>query len=151
DLAAAWRSVKSGTPPKILPESTSYRRWSELMWERAAKPEVSMQRDYWISQVRDPDPALGVRHPDPTRDTWSSLRVAKAVTSVADTQLVLSAVSRDEGLREFLLAVTTMAVASWRRERADDPAVGALIALDGHGRADEVLDTDTTNTVGWFT
>jgi mycobactin peptide synthetase MbtF len=26
-----------------------------------------------------------------------------------------------------------------------------LVALEGHGRADAVLDTDTTNTVGWFT
>jgi mycobactin peptide synthetase MbtF len=121
------------------------------MWERAATPEVRVQRDYWISQVRDRDPALGDRHPDPTRDTWSSLRVAEVVTSVADTECVLAALTRDDGMREFLLAVTTMAIASWRRERAQDPASGTLIALDGHGRADELLDTDTTSTVGWFT
>jgi mycobactin peptide synthetase MbtF len=47
--------------------------------------------------------------------------------------------------------VTTIAIASWRRERAQDPAPGALIACEGHGRADAVVDTDTTNTVGWFT
>ena len=35
--------------------------------------------------------------------------------------------------------------------RAQDPSAGALIALDSHGRADALLDTDTTNTVGWFT
>jgi mycobactin peptide synthetase MbtF len=121
------------------------------MWERAASPEVAAQRDYWISQVRDPDPPLGVRHPDPTRDTWSSLQVANVVTPVADTELVLGTLTRDEGMREFLLAVTTMAIGRWRRERAQDPATGVLIALDGHGRADSVLDTDTTNTVGWFT
>jgi mycobactin peptide synthetase MbtF len=151
DLAAAWGSVKAGAVPKTLPEFTSYRRWSELMWQRAATPEVAAQRDYWISQVREPDSALGVRHPDPTRDTWSSLRVAEVVTAVADTERVLGALTRDEGMREFLLAVTTMAVSGWRRERAQDSAAGVLIALDGHGRADSVLDTDTTNTVGWFT
>ncbi len=151
DIAAAWRSVKAGAMPKTLPEFTSYRRWSELMWERAATPEVRAQRGYWTSQLREPDSALGVRHPDPTRDTWSSLRVAEVLTPVADTERVLGTLTRDEGMREFLLAVTTMAIASWRRERAQDPASGALIALDGHGRADSVLDTDTTNTVGWFT
>jgi mycobactin peptide synthetase MbtF len=54
-------------------------------------------------------------------------------------------------MQEFLLAATTMAIASWRTERAQDVASGALIALDSHGRADAVLNTDTTNTVGWFT
>jgi mycobactin peptide synthetase MbtF len=151
DAAEAWRSVKSGAAPKTLPEFTSYRRWSELMWRRAATSEVAAQRDYWISQVRGPDSALGVRHPDPTRDTWSSLRVAEVTTPVTDTQRVLGTLARDEGVRECLLAVTTMAMASWRRERSQDPASGVLIALESHGRADGVLDTDTTNTVGWFT
>jgi mycobactin peptide synthetase MbtF len=151
DVAAAWGSVKSGVAPKALPEFTSYRRWSELMWKRAAMPEVAAQRDYWISQVRGADSALGVRHPDPTRDTWSSLRVAEVVAPVADTQRVLGILTRDGGMREFLLAVTTIAIASWRQERAQDPASGTFIALDSHGRADGVLDTDTTNTVGWFT
>jgi mycobactin peptide synthetase MbtF len=121
------------------------------MWERAATQEVAAQREYWIAQVRDPDPELGVRHPDPARDTWSTLRVTPAVTPAAVTERILSTRTRDEGIREFLLAVTTLAVASWRRERAQDPASGTLIALEGHGRADALLDTDTTNTVGWFT
>lgn len=151
DIAAAWRSVKSGALPKMLPEFTSYRRWSELMWERSATPEVMAQREYWISQVRDADPALGERHPDPTRDTWSSLRVAQVVTPVQDTECALATLTREGGMREFLLAAVTMAIVSWRRERAQDPASGTLIALEGHGRADAVLDTDTTNTVGWFT
>ncbi|HTQ22191.1 amino acid adenylation domain-containing protein, partial [Mycobacterium sp.] len=151
DIAEAWRSTKSGAAPKILPEFTSYRRWSELMWERAATPQVHAQRDYWIAQVRDPDPALGERHPDPTRDCWSTLRVTSVAASVADTERVLAALGRDRGMREFLLAATTIAVASWRRERAQDPASGTLVALEGHGRADSLLDTDTTNTVGWFT
>ena len=114
DIAEAWRSVKSGGEPQTLPEFTSYRRWSELMWERAATPEVGAQRDYWIAQVRDPDPALGVRHPDPTRDTWSTLRVTPVLLQLQDTERVLAALTRDGGVREFLLAATTIAVASWR-------------------------------------
>jgi mycobactin peptide synthetase MbtF len=151
DIAEAWRSVKSGATPKTLPEFTSYRRWSQLMWERATTAEVQAQRDYWIAQVRDSDPALGARHSDPTRDTWSTLRVTTVATPVAVTERVLATLTRDEGMREVLLTATTIAIASWRQDRAQDPASGALIACEGHGRADAVLDTDTTNTVGWFT
>ena len=151
DLAEAWRCVNAGTAPKMLPEFTSYRRWCELMWQRADAPEAQAQREYWIAQVREPDPVLGMRPVDPTRDTWSTLRVTRVVTPVGVTEGVLATISKAEGVREFLLAATTMAIASWRRERGQDPAAGTLVALEGHGRADAILDTDTTNTVGWFT
>lgn len=151
DLAESWRSLTAGATPKALPEFTSYRHWSQLMWQRAATPDVSAQRDYWIAQVRDPDPPLGERHPDPTRDTWSTLHNAPVLTSVEVTAQILATLTRAEGIREFLLAATAMTVASWRRERAQDPSAGTLIALDGHGRADAVLEADTTGTVGWFT
>ncbi|KKC04166.1 non-ribosomal peptide synthetase [Mycobacterium nebraskense] len=151
DTAETWRSIKAGVAPNMLSEFTSYRRWSQLMWERGPMPCVAAQREYWIAQVRDPDPALGVRHPDPARDTWSTLRVTRVATPVAITERVLSTLTRDKGLREFLLAATTIAIASWRRERAQDPASGTLVTLEGHGRADAILGTDTTNTVGWFT
>ncbi|KAA1249898.1 amino acid adenylation domain-containing protein [Mycobacterium simiae] len=151
DLAETWRSLKSGVALKALPEFTSYRRWSQMMWQRAATPEVRAQRDYWIAQVRDPDAALGVRHPDPTRDTWSTLRASPVVLPVSVTERILARLTREDGVREYLLAATTIAVASWRRAHAQDPSSGALIAVDSHGRADGTLDADTTNTVGWFT
>lgn len=151
DITAAWNSLQMGAAPKTLPEFTSYRRWSQLMWARASAPEVLVQRDYWAGQVRDPDPALGVRYPDPTRDTWSSLQVGEVATPVAETERVLASLTREAGLHEFLLAALTLAVTAWRRERGQDATTGTLITLDGHGRRDDVLGTDTTNTVGWFT
>lgn len=150
DVAEAWRAVKSDAPPRLLPELTGYRRWSQLLWQRAATPQVATQRDYWAAQLRGPDPALGIRHPDPQTDTWSSLRVAPAITPVEVTERLLARLDEGAGMREFLLAVTAMTVAGWRRARASDPAAGTLVALEGHGRADDVVDTDTTNTVGWF-
>ncbi|WP_165827686.1 non-ribosomal peptide synthetase [Mycolicibacterium sp. GF69] len=151
ELAGAWRSLTAGATPTALPEFTSYRRWSQLLRERAATPDVSDQHDYWVAQVRGPDPAIGERQPDPTRDTWSTLQKAPVLTPVAVTAQILTSVTRAEGVREFLLAATAMTVASWRRERAQDPSVGTLIALDSHGRADAVLGADTTGTIGWFT
>ncbi|OBF19858.1 non-ribosomal peptide synthetase [Mycobacterium kubicae] len=151
DIAEAWRCLQAGVAPKMLPEFTSYRRWCELMWQRAATPDVQSQREYWMTQVCPPDSALGSRHPDPTRDTWSTLQVTQLISPVEVTTSVLASLTKDEGVRESLLAATTIAMASWRRLRGEDPAAGTLVALEGHGRADAVLNTDTTNTVGWFT
>lgn len=151
NAAEAARALAFGATPKSLPEFTSYRRWSTLMWERATTRAVRAQREYWIAQVRNPDPALGSRLPDPTRDTWSSLQVRTVVISGRVTERVLAGLTRPEGMRDFLLAAATITVASWRRARAQDPTSGAFLALDSHGRADAVLDTDTANTVGWFT
>lgn len=151
DLAEGWRSVRAGAAPKALPEFTSYRRWSELLWNRAATPEVMAQREYWHAQLRDSDPALGVRHPDPTRDTWSTLRVSNMVSPVDVSERLVATLTRDDRMREILLCAVTVVLASWRRLRAQDPSSGALIALDSHGRADTLLNTDTSNTVGWFT
>lgn len=151
DLADAGDRVVSGVAPMVTTEPTSYRRWSQLMWERAAAPEVSAQRDYWVAQVSAQDPAIGRRKPDPLVDTWSSLRVTAAPTSVSVTARMLSGLTREDGVREFLLAALAMTLASWRRERGADHTTGALIALESHGRADAVVDADTSGTLGWFT
>jgi mycobactin peptide synthetase MbtF len=151
ELAEGWRSVRAGAAPKALPEFTSYRRWSELLWDRAAAPEVTAQRGYWGDQLRGCDPALGMRHPDPARDTWSTLRASTVVAPVDVSERLLATLTRADRMREILLCAVTIVLASWRRIRTQDPSSGALIALDSHGRADALLDTDTTNTVGWFT
>lgn len=150
-LGEIWASVEAGVPVEPVPEFTSYRQWSRRMTERAVEPEVLAQRDYWAAQLAGPDPAVGRRLPDPPVDDWSGLRVTAASVDVAVTERILAALTRDEGVREFLLAALTMTLASWRVERGQDPAVGALIALEGHGRADELFGTDTTHTLGWFT
>ncbi|ORX07314.1 non-ribosomal peptide synthetase [Mycolicibacillus trivialis] len=151
DLAEAWQLLQSGTAPTTLPEATGYRRWSQLMWQRADTADVVAQRDYWLDQLAAPDPPLGHRALDPGRDRWATLRPTTTVTPTERTEVVLAALGRDDTLHEFLLAATTMTIASWRRHRGEDPSTGALIALDSHGRADTILDADTTNTVGWFT
>ncbi|MEV0075817.1 amino acid adenylation domain-containing protein [Nocardia neocaledoniensis] len=150
-LAAAWQQIRSGVTPKMLPEFTSYRQWSEAMWQRASEPEVLAQRDYWAAQVGAPDAALGSRHPAPATDTWSTLRVRSVVTPVALTERLLGRLGKEEGVRELLLTALAMTMASVHADNGNDPAAGALIALEGHGRADAELGTDTANTLGWFT
>ncbi|MEU7631038.1 amino acid adenylation domain-containing protein [Nocardia sp. NPDC049220] len=149
DLAAAWDQVVSGAVPKVVAEPTSYRRWCQLMWQRAEAADVLAQREYWVEQVRGPDPAVGLRKPART-DTWSSLRLTPSTVPASTTARILGALNRADGVREVLLSALTMTLVSWRRERGQDFDGGVLIGLESHGRADAIVGADTSGTVGWF-
>ncbi|MGL4305640.1 MAG: condensation domain-containing protein [Mycobacteriaceae bacterium] len=153
-IIADLRHITSGSVAlNLLRETTSYRRWAALTRERAMSAEVSNQKGYWIDQVTGPDSELGSRLPDPRIDKWGSYRVAYAPTSVVATSEILSKVSKDFGMREFLLSVLTHMISHWRMERGQDSIEGAYVAIEGHGREDEFLGSavDTSQTVGWFT
>ncbi|MGV9634571.1 amino acid adenylation domain-containing protein [Nocardia rhamnosiphila] len=149
DLAQAGARVAAGETPEVAPEHTSYRRWSQLLWQRAEQPEVLAQRDYWVAQVQAPDPVLGARPVRPG-DTWSSLRFTEAPTSVAITARILRSAAGPDGVRDLLLSALTATLAGWRGERGQDPAAGALVAMESHGRPDIVPGCDISATVGWF-
>ncbi|WP_433491679.1 amino acid adenylation domain-containing protein [Nocardia grenadensis] len=150
DLEHAWAQVAVGVAPRIAAEGTSYRRWSELLWQRARQPEVLAQRDYWVAQVQAPDPLLGGRVLRQS-DTWASLRFTGVPTAPATTARILRSAAGQDGVRDLLLAALTATLASWRRERGQDHRAGALVALESHGRPDIAADCDTSATVGWFT
>ncbi|RJO72048.1 amino acid adenylation domain-containing protein [Nocardia panacis] len=141
----------SSTAPELIPsaEYTGYRTWAARMRERAHLPEVVSQREHWIRQSAAPDPVLGARRPDPTKDTWASYQVHPVEL---DSELTAALLTESE-TRTTLLTALTLALASWRRERGEDPSAGAYLAIEGHGREDEALgpDIDTTRTLGWFT
>ncbi|MGH3725747.1 MAG: amino acid adenylation domain-containing protein [Mycobacterium sp.] len=150
DLAQTWQTVEAGGVPKASLEFTSYRRWCQLMVQRASSDEAQAQRTYWAAQVAGPDPALGTRRTDPVRDTWDTLQMTPVATPVEVTRQLLSSLTKKDGVRGFLLAALAITVASWRLERGQDPTAGTLVSMEGHGRVDGVADTDTTGTVGWF-
>jgi mycobactin peptide synthetase MbtF len=157
-LADGWEQLCAGENPVLAGEYTTYRQFARLLEQRSRSAEVAAQRDYWLAQLSGPDPALGFRMPDPRRDTWASLRLTTARSEIADTRLMLNKVASagaDIGVREFLLAALTMTLTSWRIRRGDPLGDGVLVALEGHGREDGLLDSagavDTSNTAGWFT
>jgi mycobactin peptide synthetase MbtF len=149
DLADIADDLAAGLEPLPPIGNTSYRRWCELVWERAESPEVLAQLDYWVDQLRDADPPVGWRRQALT-DTWSTLQQRLAATSVDSTARILDALTREGGVREFLLAALTMTMASWRAERGQEHRGGALIALESHGRSAALGDVDVSGTVGWF-
>jgi mycobactin peptide synthetase MbtF len=152
-LAQLADDIDAGTTPTLSAEYTTYRQWTRALHERSHSDQIAAQRDYWMRRLSAPDPLLGNRRADPSRDTWASLRLTDVVTDPATTREILR---RLDGagieMRDFLLTALTLTLASWRIERGEPAHHGALVALEGHGREDTLIGgVDTSATVGWFT
>lgn len=147
--------LAAGRTPAHEVEYTPYRHWTRLLEQRSHTADVSGQRAHWAAQLAGPDPVLGSRLPDPTRDTWASQRLTDVVTDTATTRTILHGLDTARiDVRDFLLAALTVTIASWRVSRGEPAHHGALIALEGHGREDGLVgeaSVDTSATVGWFT
>ena len=153
-LAELAADVTAGRTPALAAEFTTYRHWTRMLAERSHSRELDEQLGYWARQLEAPDPPLGVRRPDPSRDTWASHRLTDVVTDADSTAALLHRLDRaGVEVRDFLLAALTLTLTSWRVERGQPAHHGALIALEGHGREDAVVShsCDTSATVGWFT
>lgn len=152
-LAQLADEIGAGATPALSAEYTTYRQWTRLLHERSHCDEIAAQRDYWVRQLAAPDPLLGNRRADPSRDTWASLRLTDVVTDPATTRGILRRLdAAGIEVRHFLLAALTLTLASWRIERGEPAHHGALVALEGHGREDTLIGgVDTSDTVGWFT
>ncbi|GAB2561859.1 amino acid adenylation domain-containing protein [Nocardia heshunensis] len=156
DLADAWQQLEAGETPRLATESTSYRRWGQLLATRGSGREVQSQRDFWAGQLAGGDAPLGHRRPDPRIDTWDSYRITPSFTDSDATRDLLAATGhgdRAAGIHEFLLAAWVLTLNTWRAERGQDTTAGALVAMEGHGREDArvAAEADTARTVGWFT
>ncbi|MEC3955094.1 amino acid adenylation domain-containing protein [Nocardia sp. CDC153] len=156
DLADAWQRVEAGETPCVTAEYTSYRRWSQLLSDRAPGRDVQSQREFWATQLAGGDAPLGRRRPDPRTDTWDSYRITPAFTDAIATRDLLAVAAqgdRSAGLRELLLTALVLTLDTWRSDRGQDTSAGALVALEGHGREDARVspEADTSRTVGWFT
>ena len=139
--AVSWQTLLMGLAGEPAGEVTTYREFSRRLHEYAEQPEVTAQREYWGKVLGDADPPLGKRLPDPAMDTASMLR----------SRLVETPFASGTSVRDGLLAALAITLASWRAEQGQDPRAGALVAVEAHGRADHLIGTDTSATVGWFT
>ncbi|MDG4667571.1 amino acid adenylation domain-containing protein [Mycobacterium sp. 236(2023)] len=152
-LAGIDAEIVAGRTPEQAAEYTTYREWTRLLHERSGTEAVLAQREFWTGQLDAPDPLLGSRSPDSQHDTWASLELTDVVTDAAATREILAGLDgAGIEMRDFLLAALTLTLTSWRIERGQKASDGSLIALEGHGREDLLIDhVDTSATVGWFT
>ncbi|MEV7969457.1 non-ribosomal peptide synthase/polyketide synthase [Sphaerisporangium sp. NPDC088356] len=155
DLAAAWQDVAAGRPVALAPVDLSFRRWSELLGERATDPAREDELPLWTSILSGGD-AIPVAPPlDPERDVVATTRYLSLTLPADRTAPLLSRVPAAFGatVNDVLLTALALAVADWRR-RTDgrSPGNAVLVDLEGHGREEEMGgNADLSRTVGWFT
>ncbi|MEV0334299.1 amino acid adenylation domain-containing protein [Nocardia sp. NPDC050717] len=149
DLVLAWAQYSAGRPITLAPVATSFRRWAHGL----AEADRSAEFDYWRRVLDTPDPLLGARALDRTRDTEASTRslTVRVPVEVSDTLLTTLPAAYRAGPDHALLAALAVAVRQWRARRGI-AADTVRLRVEGHGRVDDVVPgADLTRTVGWFT
>ncbi|TMR17377.1 amino acid adenylation domain-containing protein [Nonomuraea turkmeniaca] len=147
DLAAAW----SGGGP--LPRTgTSFRRWATSLASLAATRDAELP--LWREVLAAGAPLPLDRPLDPVRDSAGTIEELTLTLPPDVTEPLVGRVPAALGasVNDVLLAGLGLALADWRRRCGGDAADATLIALEGHGREEQVVgDVDLSSTVGWFT
>ncbi|MGH3937020.1 MAG: condensation domain-containing protein, partial [Pseudonocardiaceae bacterium] len=153
DLAAAWETVAAGRRPDLEPTGTSFRRWAQLVEADARTPNRVAELALWTGILDGPDSPLTDRPVDPIGDLASVRRMTLRLPADRTVPLLTNVPTAfHAGVNDVLLTALALAVADWRRRRGlgADPTV--LIALEGHGREEQIADgVDLSRTLGWFT
>ncbi|MFB9840385.1 condensation domain-containing protein, partial [Actinoallomurus acaciae] len=107
----------------------------------------------WRDLLAKNEPLPLDRPLDPTRDVAATIEEVTVTLPPDVTEPLLTRVPAALGasVNDVLLAGLGLAVADWRRHRGH-PGDSVLVALEGHGREEQVAgDVDLSTTVGWFT
>ncbi|CAL9365047.1 amino acid adenylation domain-containing protein [Streptomyces sp. enrichment culture] len=142
DLAAAWH----GTP--LPPPGTTFREWARALRSEAVSERRTAELAHWTAVADRPEPALGAGALDPARDTHATVRHHWTALGPDLTALLTA-----HSVRDVLLTALALAVPVWRRELGrPGPDDSVLIALEGHGREENLLPgADLSGTLGLFT
>ncbi|MCM4076613.1 amino acid adenylation domain-containing protein [Paractinoplanes hotanensis] len=141
DLATAWAS---GALDRT---GTSFRRWALDLHEAAGSRTAEVP--LWEGILTGPDPLLSARPLRPVDDLKSVARHTVRLKA-ATTEPVLTTVPAafHAGVNDVLLTALALAVAEWR----EGGESSVLIALEGHGREEQVVPgADLSSALGWFT
>ncbi|MCP2170132.1 condensation domain-containing protein, partial [Goodfellowiella coeruleoviolacea] len=148
DLRAAWQALAEGRRPELDPVPTSLRRWARELSDRALDAEREAELPWWTRTLDGPEPPLGRRPLDPSRDTVASVRSLSTSLSPEHAEPLLTRIPAAFhcGANEVLLTALALALGRWRHA---DSAV--RVDLEGHGREPTGDGLDLSRTVGWFT
>jgi amino acid adenylation domain-containing protein/non-ribosomal peptide synthase protein (TIGR01720 family) len=141
DLEEIYRQLVD-SPQAYLPETTSWRAWSERMVRFGADPELRAELPYWTEQVRAAALPGSVRGDgEPPR-----ARIARELMDQRTTTALLREVpaAYNAQTNDVLVAALTRVLCRW----AGGPV---SITMEGHGRAELFDRVDVSRTVGWFT
>ncbi|MGI5506273.1 amino acid adenylation domain-containing protein [Lentzea sp. CA-135723] len=139
DLERAYQQAKAGQPISLGVRTTGFADWSGRLREAAGNGLFDDEIGHWS----------GIAGRAATQEsTVDSTRTVTVTLSADDTDALLyevPALYRTE-ISDVLLTALGTAFTSWT---GDDRA---LIALEGHGREEDLFDgVSLSRTVGWFT
>ncbi|WP_425424162.1 condensation domain-containing protein [Sporichthya polymorpha] len=151
ELAAAAAGEPAPDP------TTPFGRWSDVLHAEAMRPERVAELERWTAALDGADPQLGARALDRLGDLDTVTRLTLTLPPDV-TEPLLSSVPAvfHGGVNDVLLTGFALAVADWRAGRGTADASDVLIALEGHGREEQVAEgtgttVDLSRTAGWFT
>ncbi|WP_194290085.1 non-ribosomal peptide synthetase [Nocardia macrotermitis] len=147
DLALAWSQLIAGQPVSLPANGTSMRRWAHALTETARAAEL----EFWQRVCETEDPPLGARALDPAIDTLATVDHVRVTVPTEVTESVLTAIPSHYhgGVGDGLLSALALALSRWR---GLDQGGSAVIKLESHGRAEQVVPgADLSRTIGWFT
>ena len=153
DLAQAWEAARDGSPARLRPVGTSFKRWSERLAAAASEPARVAELPLWQRMLSSGDKLLGTRPLDPARDTVATARSVTLTLPSEQTEPLLTTVPAafNAGVGDVLLTALALAVGDWRRSREGGTEPALLVDLEGHGREEFIDGVDLSRTVGWFT
>ncbi|HXM54657.1 MAG TPA: amino acid adenylation domain-containing protein, partial [Candidatus Dormibacteraeota bacterium] len=129
DLEAACAQLLAGHEPKLAAATTSFKRWAELLHERAASPDVLARAEAWAAPERERAGRLPIDLPG-GRNLVSTTDTVSVSLEPEETRLLLQkrpAVYRTQ-INEVLLTGLGHVLAEWTGSR------WVQVLLEGHGR-----------------
>ncbi|PSJ30105.1 hypothetical protein B7P34_03670 [Streptosporangium nondiastaticum] len=148
DLASAAAAVAADRTADLAPVQTSFRRWAELLVERAQEPERVAEAAWWERVLDGPSAMPADRRPregDTTRSLVMTIPPERAAALLTDVPAAFHA-----GVNDVLLTALAVAVLRRHQQRGETGAE-LLVDLEAHGRNEFVPSVDVSRTVGWFT
>ena len=139
DLAEAAAALSAGREPELL-TTTSFRRWTELLHQRAGSPELREELAHWQATVR------AVPAAEPAGNTVADAAAVSDDLDEAETSALLARAPAAYGTEVHDLLLAALASTLCRAWRTDS----ALVAVEGHGREDLFDGVDLSRTVGWL-
>ena len=154
ELAAAFEAIAAGRQPELEPCGTSFRHWAQRLCAAAREAGRLEELPYWKATLSEPDALPRDQPLEPKEDSIASVRhlTLRLPADVTVSLLTTVPAAFHGRVNDVLLTALVVAVAAWRRRRAQGKGSNAvLIDLESHGREELFEGLDLTRTVGWFT
>jgi amino acid adenylation domain-containing protein/non-ribosomal peptide synthase protein (TIGR01720 family) len=146
DLQQAYEQVRQKEAVRLLPTTTSYQRWAEVLQRYAHSPQSQQEQEYWLRPLPIHKATIPLDWEGGSNREADS-RVIETRLSEEQTKALLQKVpgAYHTQIMDVLLTALVQTMTHWTGE------TGILVDLEGHGREQLEDGEDVSRTLGWFT